>query len=405
MKLSVIVPAYNAAETIEDCLTAVFAAIGERSDCEVIVVDDASSDDTAEIAARFPVEVVRLERNEGRIRAREAGARAARAEQLLFVDTRVLIPPDTVQVLEELEYEPVIVRTAPQDPVTSTALNRVLELIRKRVYAPYYPPLPGFSRIMLNADNFFVVPKGTGAFYVDRERFLSALPEDRSPDVSDDTRLFRAMIDEREIMIPEEISIEYRPREGLWDACRHLHQRGPRFADFHLQPGGRFYPLWVFLCFSMLAAVVAAIAGVMLEESVSAAFGRGVAGAGGVGGLSLPVTIALALIALDLLSLIAISVYLAETIADFIKVLFVLPLITASFGLTVSGGAARSASPKCVCDNSCRSGSSTLAFSPLTGWCCGSSSRHSGSACGQGIGSDWRWLPRWAATWPPEPGA
>ena len=333
MKLSVIVPAYDAAETIEDCLTAVFAALEGLDGCEVVVVDDASTDRTAEIAAQFPVEMVRLDTNVGRIGAREAGARAARAERLLFVDTRVMIPPDTVRVLEQIDYEPVVVRTAPQDPATSTALNRVLELIRKRVYSPYYPPPPGFSRIMLNAENFFVVPKGTGAFYVDRGRFLSARPEDRSRDVSDDTRIFRNMIDEKEILIPEEISIEYRARGGLWDACRHLYQRGPRFADFHLQPGGRFYPIWIFLCFSVVAAVAAVIAALLVGGSTEPG--------SGAGDLSLLATIVLALVALDLLLLLAISAYLAETFADFFKVFFVLPLINLSFGLGVIRGKLR----------------------------------------------------------------
>lgn len=346
MKLAIIVPAYNAAETIEECLTAVIAAIGKRNDCEVIVVDDASDDGTQEIAGRFPVEVVRLERNEGRIRAREIGARAARAEQLLFVDTRVIIPPDSVRVLEEIGYEPIVVRTAPQDPATSTALNRVLELIRKRAYAPYYPPPPGFSRIFLNAENFFEVPKGTGALYVDKARFLAALPEDRSQFVSDDTRIFRAMIDEKEIMIPEEISIEYLPRNRLWNACRHLYQRGPRFADFHLQPGGRYYPLWVFLSFSLLAVMAAVIAGAMLSGASGALARGGAVGVegeatGAVASFTLLATLAVCVIALAILSLIALSAYLAETFADFFRVLFVLPLITVSFGLGVLRGKLR----------------------------------------------------------------
>jgi hypothetical protein len=327
MKLSVIVPAYNAAETIEDCLSAVFAALEGREDCEVVVVDDASTDNTPEIAAQFPVQLVRLEQNVGRIGAREAGARAARAERLLFVDTRVLIPQDTVQVLERIGYEPVVLRTAPQDPATSTALNRVLELIRKRIYSPYYPPPPGFSRIMLTADNFFVVPKGTGAFYVDRQRFLTALPADRSQDVNDDTRIFRTMIDEREILIPEEVSIDYRPRQGLWAACRHLYERGPRFADFHLRPGGRFYPLWIFLCFALLLATAAVAGGAWVESSLRP-----------VGPLPLPLFIILALVAVDLVSLIAVGLYLAETATDFFRVVFVLPIIVTAFGFGVVRG-------------------------------------------------------------------
>ena len=100
MKVSIIIPAHNATDTIQECLTRIFAAVAEREDCEIIVVDDGSDDDTAEIAAGFPVKLIRLECGEGRIRAREIGAEAASADRLLFVDTRVLIPPDTLRVLE-----------------------------------------------------------------------------------------------------------------------------------------------------------------------------------------------------------------------------------------------------------------------------------------------------------------
>jgi hypothetical protein len=180
---------------------------------------------------------------------------------------------------------------------------------------------------MLNADNFFVVPKGTGAFYVDKKAFLAALPEDRSRDVNDDTRIFSNIISTKEILIPEEISIEYRPREGLRAACWHLHERGPRFADFHLQPGGRFYPLWIFLCFSMLLATVAVVAAFWIEGRSAAA-----------GPIPLALLIVLVLVAVDLLILIGIGLYLAETVVDFFRVVFVLPIITTAFGLGVVRG-------------------------------------------------------------------
>lgn len=57
----VVMPAYNAAETLETTLQ----RIPDGACDEVIVVDDASRDDTAEIASRLPVTLVRHETNRG----------------------------------------------------------------------------------------------------------------------------------------------------------------------------------------------------------------------------------------------------------------------------------------------------------------------------------------------------
>jgi glycosyltransferase involved in cell wall biosynthesis len=61
VKLSVVIPAYNAARYIAEAMESVLAQIG--NDAEVIVVDDASSDDTAALAESFgpQVRVIRAE--------------------------------------------------------------------------------------------------------------------------------------------------------------------------------------------------------------------------------------------------------------------------------------------------------------------------------------------------------
>ena len=57
----VVMPAYNAAETLETTLR----RLPDGCCDEVIVVDDASSDDTSEVAERLPVTLVRHETNRG----------------------------------------------------------------------------------------------------------------------------------------------------------------------------------------------------------------------------------------------------------------------------------------------------------------------------------------------------
>jgi len=90
--LSFIVPAYNEEVMIGATVRALHAsarALGERY--EVIVVDDASTDRTADIARGNGAAVVSA--NLRQISAvRNAGARAARGDPLIFVDADTLIP-------------------------------------------------------------------------------------------------------------------------------------------------------------------------------------------------------------------------------------------------------------------------------------------------------------------------
>ncbi|MFG3340995.1 glycosyltransferase family 2 protein [Glycomyces sp. NPDC048151] len=92
--VSAIVPCHNAAGTLRDCLGALRNQT--RAPDEVIVVDDASTDDSAAIAAEFGCEVIRLARNAGPSAARNAGIAAARGEVLFFTDSDVALRPDAV---------------------------------------------------------------------------------------------------------------------------------------------------------------------------------------------------------------------------------------------------------------------------------------------------------------------
>lgn len=83
--ISVIVPAYNAEATLGDCLAALQAQSLNCDRYEVIVVDDGSTDRTAEVARRYGVRLIR-QSNAGPAAARNRGAQAARGEILLFTD-------------------------------------------------------------------------------------------------------------------------------------------------------------------------------------------------------------------------------------------------------------------------------------------------------------------------------
>jgi len=95
--ISVILPAYNGSKVLPLSLEALAKSDLPRSCWELIVVDDASSDNTAVFAARYADSVVRLPgKPHGPAYARNRGFEAARGAVVVFVDADVCVHPDTL---------------------------------------------------------------------------------------------------------------------------------------------------------------------------------------------------------------------------------------------------------------------------------------------------------------------
>jgi glycosyltransferase involved in cell wall biosynthesis len=95
--ISIIIPAYNAREHLDRCLDALLAS--SYASCEIIVVDDGSTDDTAEMARAKGVTVIERTRQAGPGAARNEGALQAKGEILLFIDADVLVTEGTVALV------------------------------------------------------------------------------------------------------------------------------------------------------------------------------------------------------------------------------------------------------------------------------------------------------------------
>ena len=99
MKISVIIPMYNAVGSIERCLKSVV----DQSFCdlEIIVVDDGSTDGSGQKAREIAVGDSRIsvisQENKGLIGARKTGIQAASGDYVLFVDSDDHIDPDMIE--------------------------------------------------------------------------------------------------------------------------------------------------------------------------------------------------------------------------------------------------------------------------------------------------------------------
>jgi len=102
---SIIIPMYNAENSIETVLRSIFANAPEKT--EVIVVDDSSTDGSVEILSSYPVKLIEHPENKGPSAARNTGVRAAKNDLLLFVDSDVEILDGALAALcSSLNEEP-----------------------------------------------------------------------------------------------------------------------------------------------------------------------------------------------------------------------------------------------------------------------------------------------------------
>jgi len=114
--VSVVITAYNAAAFLH---RAIESALGQtHRPLEIIVVDDGSTDETASVAARYPVKVIR-QANGGPGSARNTGILAARGEWIALLDHDDTWFPDKTRLQLERATEGVSAVFSEKAPNTS----------------------------------------------------------------------------------------------------------------------------------------------------------------------------------------------------------------------------------------------------------------------------------------------
>jgi len=96
--ISVIIPVFNGAAYVVDALDSVFQQ--EVQPAEIIVINDGSTDGTAEVLERFHDRIrIIHQQNQGPAAARNAGLQSASGEMLAFLDADDLWPLDHLRLL------------------------------------------------------------------------------------------------------------------------------------------------------------------------------------------------------------------------------------------------------------------------------------------------------------------
>lgn len=225
-ELSVIIPVYNGERTLEKCLSSVFDQKYLPPKFEVVVIDDGSTDKTVEIAKKFPVYLIKLPKNQGRITAREIGVKKARYQYLFFIDSDCCPSQNWLwEVLKE-NYQPIMGKVINS---YQTALGRFFYLMRRFFYKPVLEPTK------ITEKNFLLLPTGTGNFLCRKDLYLKVKMTQKGELFSDDQFLIFAINKLKPILVIPTGVVIHDERYLFKNALTQWFQRGARFADFHLK--------------------------------------------------------------------------------------------------------------------------------------------------------------------------
>jgi glycosyltransferase involved in cell wall biosynthesis len=136
LRVSLVIPVADGGRRFRRCLESVLQS--EPAATEVIVVADGCTDDSAAVAAAAGARVLHVEPRRGPAHARNAGARAASGDVLLFVDADVEIPPDAIgRVWAAFDAEPrldALFGSYDDDPAELNFLSQYKNLLHHYVH-------------------------------------------------------------------------------------------------------------------------------------------------------------------------------------------------------------------------------------------------------------------------------
>lgn len=155
MFLSVIVPAYNAEKTIIPCIESLLKQSYPKDSYEIIVIDNLSTDKTAEIVKSYPVRCLSEDKIKSSYAARNRGILEARGDILAFTDADCVTDPDWLRLgaaaFSSQEIGCVSGEVQAYEPVTDTE--------------KYLAGKNELSQTKTSADYPFPYPKTANAFY------------------------------------------------------------------------------------------------------------------------------------------------------------------------------------------------------------------------------------------------
>ena len=195
IRTTVVLPAYNEGAALPHVLD----ELGQYLDqsYEVLVVDDGSNDDTADVAERYPVRLIKHKTNRGKGVAIRTGIAEAQGENVVIMDADATYPVPAIKEMVELLDENDLVRGIREsEPESMPVVNRIGNWLFNKLLA--------ISHGLEGADQL------TGLYAIRRSEAVRLGTEARGFDIETEIGIKAKARGLREAEIP----ISYLPRVG-----------------------------------------------------------------------------------------------------------------------------------------------------------------------------------------------
>lgn len=162
--VSVIIPTYNSARTLEDCLESIRNQ-DYKGDIEIIIVDNFSDDETKYIAKQFKIKYI--EEKSGRSKARNTGAKCACGRYILYLDSDMYLSKSIIsECINVLQSDPnKVALYIPERIVGNNFLTKVRDFERgfhnatctdsvRFIKAELYKEIKGFDEDLLGGEDW-----------------------------------------------------------------------------------------------------------------------------------------------------------------------------------------------------------------------------------------------------------
>ncbi len=282
IKMSVIICTYNGEAVIERAIVSLLEQRYPKNRYEIIVVDDGSTDSTAQIVKRYPVSYIRHRTNQGIAAARNTGLAAMRGKVYVGFDDDCIASPDWLRELDRGYRLPGAIAIAGRivdssarhnladrymaatgagnAPVvtrkpSSRVLGRLVAYVRCRLASPHPPVAPSPVAELTGANASFL---RTSLQVVGGWDVAASLHRIGGVEDTDLSRRLRNAFPDKKFYVVPTAEITHEPDLQLWPYLRRQYRRGPAILNYYrrnqLTP-----PLFPFPFMVALGVVAAAI--------------------------------------------------------------------------------------------------------------------------------------------------